>query len=204
MDEKRALVRRLEELGRIRLSENFFFRDFLHSEIASVYGIVNLPDDIDLAVIAGTRLCEDLLEPLHRTFGRVCVRSGFRSSRLNALGNKLRLGCASNEFNYAGHIWDKRDANGHFGATATVVIPSFVDYLENGGDWRAMACWVHQNLPYSYLCFFPKLGAFNIQWSENPRQEVMSWRAPRGRFDVTSAVCADTFASAINALFLPD
>lgn len=174
------LFQTLEKIGRIRLSPNFFLRDFLHSEIAASYGIGNVPDDVDLAVQAGSQLCGNLLEPLHATFGKVCIRSGYRSRALNALGHRLRLGCASNERNYAGHIWDARDAEGRTGATATIVIPWFVDYLERGGDWRAMAWFIHDHLPYSYLCFYPRLGAFNIQWREVPERKIMSWRAPKG------------------------
>lgn len=176
------LFQTLEKVGRIRLSANFFLRDFLHSEIAAAYGVVNIPDDIDLAVRAGSQLCTILLEPLHATFGKVCIRSGYRSRALNALGHRLRLGCASNERNYAGHIWDARDAEGRMGATATIVIPWFVDYLERGGDWRSMAWYVHDHLPYSYLCFYPRLGAFNIQWREQPERKVLSWREPKGVF----------------------
>ena len=39
-------------------------RDFLHSEIAAMTGMPNLPDDPDLAIAAGRKLCECLLEPL--------------------------------------------------------------------------------------------------------------------------------------------
>jgi len=35
-----ALVRWLEEFGRIRLSQSFFMRDFLHSEIAQAFGLL--------------------------------------------------------------------------------------------------------------------------------------------------------------------
>jgi hypothetical protein len=164
------------------LSPNFFFRDFLHSEIAAAFGIVNQPDDLELATAAGSRLCSELLEPLHATFGKVCIRSGYRSRSLNALGHRLRLGCASNEQNYASHIWDARDAHGRMGATATIVIPWFVDYLETGGDWRSIAWYIHDHLPYSYLCFYPRLGAFNIQWREEPARRIMSWRQPKGMF----------------------
>ena len=57
-------VRSLEQLGRVRLSSFFFMRDFLHSEIADLNGIPNIPDDPVLAIAAGRRLCEELLEPL--------------------------------------------------------------------------------------------------------------------------------------------
>ncbi len=67
---KPTSMKTLEELGRVRLSEHFFMRDMLFSEIANFHGIRNIPDDPDLAAIAaGTQLCETLLEPLHVTFG---------------------------------------------------------------------------------------------------------------------------------------
>lgn len=128
------LVRQLEDIGRTRLSPHFFLRDFLHSEIAQVFGIINAPEDAELAIAAGSRLCTELLEPLRATFGDVRIRSGYRSPTLNALGNRLRLGCASNERNYAGHIWDKRDAAGRMGATATIVVPWFADRVARGAS----------------------------------------------------------------------
>jgi hypothetical protein len=72
-------VRALEELGRVRLSRSFFMRDFLHSEIANFYGMPNIPDDPELAIHVGKRLCEELLEPLAATFGRIAIRSAYRS-----------------------------------------------------------------------------------------------------------------------------
>lgn len=53
---EQSSVSRLEAIGRIRLSPHFFLRDFLHSEIAQVYGLLNVPDDVDLAVAAGSKL----------------------------------------------------------------------------------------------------------------------------------------------------
>jgi hypothetical protein len=43
-----------------------------------------------------------------------------------------------------------------------------------------MAWWIHDNLPYSDLQFFPKLFAFNIGWHENPKKRITSFVAPRG------------------------
>ena len=61
----------LEEFGRVRLSKNFFMRDFLYSEIANFYGVQNIPSNRELAIEAGKHLCEELLEPLNATFGRI-------------------------------------------------------------------------------------------------------------------------------------
>ena len=94
----------LETLGRVRLSTNFFMRDFLYSEIANFYGVQNIPDDPDLAIEVGKVLCETLLEPLQATFGRLAIRSAYRSPAVNQLGNDKGHNCGSNESNYAAHI----------------------------------------------------------------------------------------------------
>ena len=78
MMRKPGSVRSLENLGRVRLSDSFFMRDFLHSEIADFFGIPNLPDEPELAIAAGRRLCLELLEPLQATFGRLAIRSAYR------------------------------------------------------------------------------------------------------------------------------
>lgn len=170
----------LEDLGRARLYKNFFFRDFLHSEIADFYRIPNIPDDPDLAIEAGKHLCEQLLEPLQATFGRLHIRSGYRSRAVNEFGNRNKLNCSTNAATAADHIWDMRDADGCMGATACVVVPWLVDTCEHEGDWQKLAWWIHDNLPYASLCFFPKLWAFNIQWHERPVRRIMNYGAPRG------------------------
>ena len=99
----------LEKFGRTRLSENFFMRDFLYSEISNFYGTPSIPDHPARAIEAGQHLCRELLEPLNATFGRIEIRSAYRSSRVNALGNENGHNCARNEVNYARHIWDVPD-----------------------------------------------------------------------------------------------
>jgi hypothetical protein len=172
-------VRAAETFGRIRLSQSFFMRDFLYSEIANVEGFTNLPAGPDLAVAAGRELCETLLEPLQASFGRLALRSGYRSPEVNGFGNAHDLSCASNDSDRARHIWDQRDAEGRLGAMVTVVVPWLVDRAETT-PWTAMAWWIHDHLPYSELQFFPKLLAFNIAWRENPRRRISSYVAPRG------------------------
>jgi hypothetical protein len=173
-------MRALEELGRVRLSPNFFMREFLYSEIANFYGIPNIPDDPDLAITAGRRLCMELLETLQESFGALAIRSAYRSPAVNDFGNKHGLNCARNEADRAGHIWDQRDRQGRLGATACIVVPWFADRYADGADWRALAWWIHDHLPYHHLQFFPKLAAFNITWREEPERIISSYIAPRG------------------------
>ena len=172
----------LERFGRIRLSKHFFMRDFLYSEISNFYGVQNLPEDPTKAEEAGKRLCEELLEPLNATFGRIAVRSGYRSLAVNALGNEKGRNCASNEANYAHHIWDRPDKEeGLMGATACIVVPWFMDKYASGVDWRSLAYWIHDHLPYSELEFFDGDGMcpFNLSWHEKPKKIITSWMTPR-------------------------
>jgi len=177
---KPTTVKALEDFGRTRLSPSFFMRDFLHSEIANLHGMPNIPDDPDLAIDVGTHLCGEILEPLQRQFGRIAIRSAFRSCTVNQFGNEHGYSCARNETNYGAHIWDRRNAAGHKGAMACVAVPSLTDFLVDGGDWRAMAWWIHDHLPYSVAEFYPKLGAFNISWHERPQRRIDSYIAPKG------------------------
>jgi hypothetical protein len=184
---KPTSVQALTNFGRVRLSKSFFMRDMLFSDIATVHGLLNAPDDPDLAIKAGTRLCTELLEPLQDKFGRIAIRSAYRSREVNALGNqmmrdgKASYNCATNEHNAAGHIWDMRDANGCMGAIACVVVPSFWDRHHEQGDWQLLARWIHDHLPYSTLYFFPVLWAVNIGWHERPERRIDSYAEPKGR-----------------------
>ncbi len=174
-------VKSLKKLGRVRLSKNFFMRDFLYSEVANFYKISNIPDDPDLAIASGKHLCEEILEPLQSTFGRISIRSGYRSSELNKFCNERGLGCAGNEMNCAGHIWDKRDKEDKMGAMACIVVNGYLDQYEMTNDFRPLAWWIHDNLPYSTMDFFPNLCAFNTGWHEqNRKKSIWSYAAPRG------------------------
>ena len=173
----------LEAFGRERLSRHFFMRDFLYSEIAAVHGITNVPDDPKQAIEAGRGLCEQLLEPLRDIFGHITIRSAFRSTTVNGYGNKHSkrgFSCARNERNFAGHIWDHRDADGCMGATACIVVPWFLDYpgYRDGKvkAWWPLAWFIHDNrdkLPYSEMEFYFQNAAFNVTWREKePRHEI--------------------------------
>jgi hypothetical protein len=176
-------VKTLEEFGRVRLSESFFMRDFLYSEISQIERIPNIPDYPDLAIEAGRALCQRVLEPIQKSLGRISIRSGYRSPSVNAKGaeNKNQYRCSSNESNYAGHIWDYRDKDGEIGATACIVVNSFISYFERTDDWQALAWWIHDNVPeYSSLQFFPKYAAVNVQWRETPEKKIRSFVTPKG------------------------
>ena len=167
----------LEKLGRVRLSKHFYMREFLYSEIGNFHQIQNIPDHPDLAIARGRAFCETLLDPLQETFGRIAVRSGFRSAALNRFGNENGLNCARNDYPLECHIWDLPDVEV---AGASIVIPWFADQYGQGRDWRDLAWWLYDHLPFAEVWFFPKLCAFNIAWRPEPQRRIDSYIVPKG------------------------
>lgn len=191
---KPASMRGLEELGRVRLSRYFFMRDFLYSEIGNLHGLQNIPEYPDIAIKNGKQLCTLLLDPLEETFGRIAVRSAYRSPELNRFGNENNLNCARNEANYGGHIWDM-GAPDQQGACASIAIPWFADQHAEGRDWRDLAWWLHDHLPYSEMYFFPKLCALNLTWCISPLRRISSYIAPKGQLLAPGADPAESPAA---------
>jgi len=165
-----SVMRALDDFGRERLSKHYFMRDFLYSEVAAAHGIANVPDDAELAVKVGKALCRNLLEPLRHIFGHVTIRSAFRSANVNGFCNCHNMNCSSNKASYANHIWDHKDGDGFMGATACIVIPWFVDWMNEGEgrDWRVLAWFIHNHLPYSEMVFFVEHAAVNLTWRGDP------------------------------------
>ena len=176
---KPASMWSLETFGRVRLSKYFYMRDFMYSEISGFHGVPNVPENPDLVIENGKAFCTALLDPLEQTFGRVAVRSGYRSPDLNRFGNENRLNCARNDNPLECHIWDRGVGDAAI-AGAYVVIPWFADRYAEGRDWRDLAWWVHDHLPYSEMWFFPKLAAFNLVWRPLPLRTISSYISPRG------------------------
>lgn len=173
----------LDKLGRIPLSRHFHMREFLYSEIAVHYQLRNVPDDVDQAVWAGSMLCQKLLDPIQDRFGRVHVRSGYRSRKVNQAGVG-RHNCAAD--NDGAHTWDHASKEFGFGAMASVSVPAWSRMVLSGEvDVAAIAWWVMDHLPeWSVLEFFATADlpyadevVFNIGWNQRPQGVMTNWRA---------------------------
>lgn len=185
MSKKPTTVQALTDFGRVQLSKSFFTRDFLFSDIAAIHGFNNAPDNRDLAIAAGTKLCEELLEPLQDRFGRVAIRSAFRPKEVNGYGNEMQRakrratpapGTKTTTQATSGTSWTQTGT----WARRRVVVPSFWDHFQQEGDWRKLAWWTHDHLPNAGLYFVPTFWAFNISWHEKPVRSIRSYASPLG------------------------
>ena len=173
------------DLGRVRLSQHFFMREMLYSEVSNVHGVPNLPENPELAIEVGKKFCSFILEPLRHAFGHVTVRSAYRSTVCNGHCHELfKKGdnaswCLDNEYNAARHTWDRCDKDGYLGATATVVVTGYIDYYERTSDWKPLAWWIRDNIEnYAEVLMFRHLCAFNIRWYEGPSDKAISFLDP--------------------------
>ena len=120
---------------------------------------------------------------LREVTGQISIRSAYRSAEVNAKGaEKSGYNCASNSSNAARHIWDLRDAKGHVGAMACIVVTRYLPFFARTGNWQALGWWIHDHIAgYSAIEFFTKapLLAFNIGWHEHPRKTVHAWAPHR-------------------------
>lgn len=63
---------------------------------------------------------------------------------------------------------------------ACIVVNWYLDRYEQTADFRPLAWWIHDNLPYSSMEFSPELCAFNIGWQEEPIKRIDSYTQPKG------------------------
>ncbi|MHA7777318.1 hypothetical protein [Roseibium sp. M-1] len=185
-------VASLTQFGRERLSENFFMREMLCSEVANVHRVPNIPENPELALKVGREIATRLLEPLKQAFGHVAIRSAYRSPRLNSFCNERYVAgdtacwCTDNASNAAKHIWDMPDEHGFLGGTITLVIPSYLDHYERTGDFAPLAWWIRDHIEgYADLVFFRQLCAFNIRWNEGPNTKAIWLNDPPKREQLT-------------------
>ena len=107
-----------------------------------------------------------------------------RAAAINAKGaeNRNQYNCARNDWNRSRHIWDEPDKNGRKGAIACIVVPGFLPYYAKNErhNWRSLAWWIHDHLPYSALAVFPARFAFNLRWHQAPERVITSRAKPLG------------------------
>lgn len=109
---------------RMQLSKHFHLREFTRSQTAARRGIDNQPGPV--AVDALALLCETLLEPVRRNFGRpVVVNSGFRSAPLNRA------------------IGGSRTSQHVLGEAADIEVPGIAN--------AEVAQWIAAHLPFDQL-----------------------------------------------------
>ena len=183
---KPASMKALEKLGRIRLSEHFFMREMLYSEIA------NFPRHPERAGRSRPRHRRGTGNPALRRAARAVARH--LRARLDPLrlplrrGQHLRPRAIKQGLQLRRNDLELRAPRLGPGAMPTAAwepppassSPGSSRATEAGTPWQAMAWWVHDHLPYSDMAFFPTYAAFNLRWCERPAQRIESFARAQG------------------------
>ena len=142
----------------MQLSAHFSLDELTKSQTAIRKGIANDPGPTEVAALR--LLCEKVLEPVRRHFGKpVYINSGYRSPRLNRSvgGSSTSQHCK--------------------GEAADIEIPG----VANG----AIATWIRDNLVYdqlileAYSAGQPSSGWVHVSFRAGPcRRDCLTWPGP--------------------------
>jgi hypothetical protein len=71
------------------------------------------------------------------------------------------------------------------GATASVIVPWYLERHAETDDFRPLAWWIADNVEhFAEAIFFPWLCAFNIRWYEGPSDKAIKYDSPEQREDI--------------------
>lgn len=137
-------------MNKIRITDNFYFEEFVESATATRLNIDNHPDREQCQNLL--TLCEEVLQPARRKWGKpMVITSGFRSKALNkAVGgvwNSYHL--TGQACDIATHTADESQKLAELLAQQNKCDVAIIEHTQNGG-W-----WVH------------------VQWSAKPRHKIM-------------------------------
>lgn len=120
------------------LSEHFSLNEMLRSGTATMLGIENKPDDTHVENLR--LLCENVLEPLRRRYGKIIISSGYRCPALNEA-----VGGATNSQHMRGEAADIH-------TSSLEQAEKYFHFIEQNTDFdqllleRRLAngcCWIH-------------------------------------------------------------
>ena len=131
--------------GLVMMSDNFTYKEFVHSDTADKLGITNVPDSA--TILRGRILFNSVVQPIRDHWGPVIITSGFRNKQLNEA---------------VGGVPDSQHTTGEA-----------VDFVVPGHDHKKIAEWIVDNLEFDQLILEPSW--IHISYSENNRNEVFTY-----------------------------
>lgn len=129
------------------MSDNFSYKEFVHSDTANRYGILNEPEPYHIE--NGKALFLNVLQPIRDKFGRTIVTSGYRNEQLNRLVKGV-------------------DDSQHMNGEA-------VDFYVPGYSLKQVCEWIDKNLEYDQLILEPSWIHVSYSKSHN-RKEFLVYK----------------------------
>ncbi len=145
----------------VRVGENYLLSDFLFSNAAIKHGIPNMPEEFDGDEVAGIQgLCQAILDPVARQFGKPSITNAFQSVELweAKYGEK---GSTNDLHSY-------RLNRGGIGGAA--------DILCHGYEPESVARWIRDHCEFDRLIVYPDRPILCVAWtSVKPRRHCKTW-----------------------------
>lgn len=153
---------------RQRVSKNFILREFLYSSRADYFGVSNKPSDHPEQVVASAKaLCELLLEPILKKFGKFFITYGYQSRKILDT-----LYPNDNKKSSSPHQWDRGTFSSGIYARVDIV-PICVE--DGEVTHEEFMNWVMYNTPADLLMFWRGTNTFCISIAPSPRRVALEW-----------------------------
>jgi hypothetical protein len=150
----------------IRVGEYYLLSDFLFNNLAIIHGVPNMPESFDGDEVAGIKgLCEAILDPVAKQFGKPSITHAFQSLELweAKYGEK---GSPNDLHSY-------RLNRGGVGGAA--------DILCHGHEPDTIARWIRDRCEFDRLIVYPDRPILCVAWtSVKPRSHCKTWL--RGKY----------------------
>lgn len=163
-----------EALALVRLSKNFILRDLLFSTECAARGFTNYPEDPDMVIRAGRALCEKVLEPVLKRWGRFAITFGYQSRE----GIEYGWSQAKRDANPRSsnpHQFDRRTWGGEIYARVDL-LPYCVEDSEVSK--HEFGHWLMHNLNIDLLMQWTRSNGSCITISPKPRRVWLEWGNP--------------------------
>lgn len=167
-------ARTIEALARTRLSTHFLLRDFLFSSHAAAMGASNLPEDPALAIRAGRKLCEHVLEPILKEFGHFAVTYGYQSRQVTEV-TWTTLRRRNDRHSSSPHQWDRRTFGDEIYARVDILPFAVEDGIVTKHQFGH---WLMHNLDIDLLMQWTRSNVACITISPRPRRVWLEWGRP--------------------------
>lgn len=167
-----AMYALMEEFSLTRLSPNYFMRDFLHSNYNSVAGVCNYPEKPEVVIKAGKALCDNILEPIIKQFGKIFITFGYQGrTGIEMADSKLKVRPKSS----SPHMWD-RGTYGNKIYCRVDILPACVQ--DGAVTKKEFRDWLFHNLDLDLIMSWGSSSVFCLTYSEyRPRRVAIEWLA---------------------------
>jgi hypothetical protein len=166
---------KLLALSKVKVSNNFFMRDFLLTCRDSQLGITNLPDDEAFVINSAKALARRVLDPVIGEFGPITVTYGYINRAISDVVSPSKKGAKKS----MPHNWDRGTFGNSIYARVDFIVNRFISFDTNASyDTKlkhVIGKWIMYNCNVDLLQMWRSSNVFCVSICDKPRRVWHEW-----------------------------